>query len=477
MKRTFKASTLILSLLLCLSQVSLAQKGNEEISDLQYEILVQRATQTAIWAMPAVGIIDFWKATRNQLGGTINDVVYLTKPFDSKHGFLTANDVTAYAWGSPNCEAGPLVIEVPPATDKVNYFGTIVNVWDQPIEDVGPRGADKGEGGKYLIVPPGYEGDLPEDGYIIRESDSYTLGFSFRPVLTNDGTYEDAANYAKGIKIYYLSEADNPPTTNYLDATDVGYDCLPYYDETFFQDINDFVQQNPIREKDKVMVSLLKDLGIEKGKEFNPTPIQEKAIAEGLAKAYDYMQEYFITEGKGCIPLWPGESQWQIWNFAEGQPQAGFPYETEDFVYVDERSGGSYFWITFLPKFLGGGTFYLTGLRDSDGNMLNGTDTYKLNVPPDTPAKDFWSVIVYSMKTKGFVRDAERVGLATPNTESMIKNDDGSWDVYFGPEAPEGLENNWIPTGEDFFLLFRLYGPESPTFFKDWTLGDIEKVD
>ena len=314
--------------------------------DVAYQVLVQRATQTAIWAMPAVGIIDFWKATKNQLAGTINDVVFLRRPFDSKHGFLTANDVTAYAWGSPNCEKGPIVIEVPAATDKVSYFGTIVNVWDQPIEDVGPPGADKGEGGKYLIVPPGFEGNLPSEDYIVRQSDSYTLGFAFRPILKGSGTYEDAAAYSRGIKVYYLSEASNPPPTNYLDATDVGYDCLPYYDETFFEDINDFVQQNPVRTQDRAMISLLKDLGIEKGKPFKPTPVQKKAIAEGLQIAYDYMQDYFITEGKGCIPLWPGESQWQVWNFADaviadgwgGQRIMVFP--SLDLVVV--FTGGSY---------------------------------------------------------------------------------------------------------------------------------------
>ncbi len=340
----------------------------------------------------------------------------------------------------------------------------------------GPSRSGRRKRGKYLIVPPGYEGNLPEEGYIIRHSDSYTWGFAFRPILKEGGTYEDASNYAKQIKIYYLADAANPPKTNYLDATDVGYDCLPYYDETFFEDINDFVQQNPVREKDKVMISLLKNLGIEKGKEFNPTLIQIKAIAEGLALAYAHMQNYFTTEGKGCIALWPAKSQWQVWNFAKEQPQTGFPYETDDFVYVDERSGGSYFRITYLPKNLGGGTFYLTGLRDDEGEMLNGNDTYKLNVPADTPAKDFWSVIAYSMKTKGFIRNAERVGLATPNTKDMQMNKDGSYDIYFGPTAPAGKESNWIPTGEDFFLLFRLYGPATQDFYKTWMLGDLEII-
>ena len=187
------------------------------------------------------------------------------------------------------------------------------------------------------------------------------------------------------------------------------------------------------------------------------------------------MQEYFITEGKSMVPLWKGKSNWQIWNFATGQAEAGFPYETDEEVLIDDRAGGSYFWITFLPKYLGGGTFYLTGLRDSDNKLMNSKDTYKLNIPADTPAKDFWSVIVYSMKTKGFVRNAKRVGFSSNEIDDMVVNDDGSVDVYFAPKAPEGMEKNWIPTGEDFFLLFRLYGPEKD-FAKSWVLGNVEKV-
>ena len=126
---------------------------------------------------------------------------------------------------------------------------------------------------------------------------------------------------------------------------------------------------------------------------------------------------------------------------------------------------------------LGGGTFYLGGLRDKDGETLNGTDTYKLRVPADTPAEDFWSAIVYSMKTKGFMEDVERVGLSSQVIDTMQKNNDGSVDVYFAPKTPEGMVSNWIPTGEDFFLLFRLYGPKEGWLQSGWKLGDIEKVD
>lgn len=473
-KITDRLSARILTIVFCLLFMSpSANAGNEESID--YQIMVQRATQTAIWAMPAVALVDFKKATIRDLGGTINDVVYLTKPFDSRHGFITANDVTAYSWGTISTAKGPVVLVVPPASEKVSYFGSIVNAWQQPLEDIGPSpGADEGKGAKYLLLPPGFDGDIP-DGYIVIKSDTIEIGFAFRPRLYNGATDEDAARYAHTIKIYYLSESENPPATTYLDATPTRYNSLPVYDYTFFQDINDIIQNNPVRPQDKAMVALLGNLGIKKGEPFNPTEEQKRAMNKGLELAYKSMYSLFITPGKAMIPLWKGESQWQVWKFSEGQPEAGFPYETEDKLLIDERAG-IYYFVTYLPKYLGGGTFYLTGIRDDGGELFNGNDTYKLNVPKNVPAKDFWSVIVYSMKTKGFVQKAERVGLSSRNTDTMKINDDGSYDIYFAPRAPKGHQENWIPTGEDFFLLFRLYGPESKDFYKSWDLGDVNKM-
>ncbi|MCR9087851.1 MAG: DUF1214 domain-containing protein [Rhodobacteraceae bacterium] len=456
-----------------------------EVEDIEYQIMVQRATQTAIWGMPAAGMIDFLKGFRRDLGGDYNDVAYLTAPMDAKNGMLTANDVTAYAWSSMTSEPGPLVVEVPAATENVSYFGSIVNAWDVPIADVGPDGFDEGKGGKYLLLPPGYDEksieELEAAGYFPFETDTLEYGFSFRPRLYNGATDQDAAEYAQTIKIYYLSEADNPPPTTYLDATELPYNSLPYYNHTYFQDLNDYVQNNPIRPQDKVMVNFLKDLGIEKGKPFEPTERQMEAMNEGLVLAYAAMQRYFVEPGLATVPLWVNEdgtlkNQWMVWDFAEGQPEAGFPYETDTEVLVDDRAGGSYFWITYLPKNLGGGTFYLTGLRDSAGEMYDHTATYKLNVPEDTPAENFWSVIVYSMETKSFIRNVDPVGLSSRDTETMQANDDGSYDIYFGPEAPEGLESNWIPTTEPYFLLFRLYGPSEGWLESGWQLGDLEKL-
>jgi len=170
------------------------------VEDIEYKIMVQRATQAAIYYMPAVVMVDFVKAVRRDLGGDLNDVAYLNAPLGSDDGFLTANDVTAYSWSSLSSE------KVPPASDKVSYFGSILNAWSQPIEDVGPAGKDKGKGGKYLLLPPGYDGkkskeDLEKEGYFVYQTDTYEYGFSFRPRLYNNATDKDAGNYAKGVKI------------------------------------------------------------------------------------------------------------------------------------------------------------------------------------------------------------------------------------------------------------------------------------
>ena len=442
-------------------------------SDNRHDILVQRACEAAIWAMPAVSVYDIELSIQRDLGGKFGDVAYFSKPMTSRHGFLTANDVTPYVVGALSCKDGPIVIDVPPAGEKASFFGTIVDAWQTPLADVGPPGDDKGKGGKYLFVPPGYVGDVPGDGYLVYHPQTYGVHFAFRPVAKNGGTNADQAAYARLLKYYPLSKASNPPPTTFIDAYPKTWNTLPVYDMTYFTDLNAVIQREPVLERDKAMMALLASIGIEKGKEFKPDAATEQALLEGLRRAYDWMQDTFIN--RSMIPWWENR-QWQVWQFAEGQPEAGFPYVTGDRLLTDERAGGSYFWITYLPKSLGGGTFYLTGLRTKDGELMNGADTYQLNVPADTPAKDFWSVIVYSMNTKGFVENVDRVGLSSLDLRKMKKNHDGSVDIYFAPSAPAGLESNWIPTGEDFFLLFRLYGPDEYLFNKQWTLPDIEKL-
>jgi hypothetical protein len=453
-----------------------ATASQAEMSDTARQVAVQRACQAAIWAMPAVSTWDIANGIISDLGGKVGDVVSLSRPMTSQHGFLTANDVTPYAIAALTTKDGPLVVEVPPAGEKANFFGTFVDAWMRPVADVGPAGSDKGKGGKYLFLPAGYEGEVPEDGYLVFPLESYSVNFAFRPVSKGDGTIEDAAAYARTLKVYPLAKAENPPKTTFLDATGRVWDTLPYYDETYFQDLNNVVQNEPIRERDKSMLGLLAAIGIEKGKPFKPTEEWVSIYQDGAKCAFDYLQEKFVAPGEALVPFYGKDNQWMAFNSPADQAKIGFPFETDGVPLIDIRAI-NYFYLTYYPVKLGPASFYITALRDADGNQLNGKDTYKLNVPENTPARDFWSAIAYSMVTKGFIRDAERVGLSRREIDGMVKNADGSVDLYFAPKAPKGFEANWIPTGEDFFVMFRLYGPEEAAFNKTWQLGNIEKVE
>jgi hypothetical protein len=157
------------------------------------------------------------------------------------------------------------------------------------------------------------------------------------------------------------------------------------------------------------------------------------------------------------------------------QLAAGFPFETLDRLMIDDRAGG-YFGLAFFPKTLGKASFYLIGLRDQTGAMFDGKSLYRLHVPSGVPAAQFWSVTVYDMKTKAMFTNADRVSSSSTQKSTLKANADGTIDVYFGPKAPDGLASNWIPTAGDFFLWFRLYGPEPALFDKSWKLPDVEST-
>lgn len=446
--------------------------AHAQMAEVERDALVRRSCEIAIWGLPAVAAYDIELALQRDAGAKPGTIAYMTEPMDSRHGFLTANDVTPYVFAGMPLNGEPHVIEVPPIGDKAQLFGSIINAWQRPLADVGPSGEDAGKGGRYLVVPPGYEEDLPSEGYFIVQSDTAAAHFAFRPVAINGGTNTDQSVYAQTVKVYPLA---NPTQTwPFIDVYENPVNTLPVYDWTFFTDLNTAMQREMPLERDLAMTGLLASIGIVPGQPFEPDQETKDAMLEGLECAYGYMQHWFVTDGGSLVSLWD-DRQWGTFNIPLEQAKLGLPFINETGLMIDKRAY-VYFYVTYLPKKLGGGTYYISGIRDSNGDLLNGSDTYRLNVPADTPAEDFWSVIVYSMKTKGFVQGAERVGLASPQLDTMTVNDDGSVDIYFSPEAPEGLKTNWIPTGEDWFILFRLYGPREGWFESGWKLPDFEKL-
>lgn len=130
-------------------------------------------------------------------------------------------------------------------------------------------------------------------------------------------------------------------------------------------------------------------------------------------------------------------------------------------------------------KVVGKGSQYALTYRDSDGHALDGSKTYKLNVPANPPAKDFWSFTLYDNQTRSMLQTDKQFPALGSNDAGVVQNEDGSTDIYFGPVAPEGKESNWLQTvpGKGWNVIMRLYGPLEPWFDKTWRPGEIELME
>ena len=128
-------------------------------------------------------------------------------------------------------------------------------------------------------------------------------------------------------------------------------------------------------------------------------------------------------------------------------------------------------------KIVGGGSQYALTARDADGEWLDGALNYTLRLEPDIPIVNFWSVMMYDAVTRSQI-DTDQGTAGVDSYGDPIENADGSIDLYFGPESPQGFESNWIKTREDrgFFFLFRWYGPTDPYFDQSWQLNDVRRV-
>jgi hypothetical protein len=206
--KSLKMATLVLAAVATLAAVpGVAQEkgeSNESAEELAYQLALQRGTQAAIWGMPAVSMMDVRKSAQRDLGATFNDIIYFSKPMVSRHGFLTANNQVPYVIVLLNTTDGPVVLDVPPASPKTIFFGSVIDAWQVRVVDIGPEGEDKGKGGKYLFLPPGYDKPVPE-GYLVNKPKTFHLYIALRPVAIEGGTLAEAVEYSKRLQAYPLA--------------------------------------------------------------------------------------------------------------------------------------------------------------------------------------------------------------------------------------------------------------------------------
>jgi hypothetical protein len=433
-----------------------------------------RAVEAVIWGIPAVNTDLMRQEMLTKTKGKVGEVIYWGRPLDSKNQTLTPNPDALYFMVFFTTKDGPVVLDLPPGDANGSFNGNIVTVWQMPLEDAGLLGIDKGKGGKFLLLPPDYKGNAPE-GYVPLHSDTASGYMLFRSNLKShgDADVQAAVAYGKRMKIYPLAQAASPQPTVFTDVKDIDFDSTIRYDAGFFDHLNRIVQDEPWIDRDRVMIDQLRSLGIEKGKPFNPSAATKAMLDSAAREAGAWLEAKYDA---GLPPFFSEKSRWTfpappevIKSYADGfADMNAYP--------VDSRGlGYSYAYIGI--KRLGAGQFYSISIRDRNGEAFDGGKTYRLNVPPNVPVEQYWSVTAYDRQTHALIKGMPRASRSSQIPE-LQKNPDGSVDIYIGPKAPAGKDANWLPTDPNrkFELMARFYAPKPEFFEKKWILPDVERI-
>ena len=421
----------------------------------------QRACQAYLWSIPIVSMAQWQYAYTKQLGAE-NGQTVLTESYDDKVGGLTYNATTPYAIPFIDLADGPWVVVMPEGEVR----GAAHDMWQIGITQIT-------EPGKYLFVGPGQDvpGGAKAEGYRIFQSPTMTVMLGIRLMSTDKGV---RMSILKKIGIYPYAERKNPKPRGYITPNGKPWLAAHPRGMEYWERLADVLNREPVAERDRFFMAMLRPLGIEKGKPFKPTKrqrlilTQATLVGEAMAKANDFakrMEEAHYVDGL----------QWHFATVANPDQRA------EYYDQLDERAAWLYEAVTNDPAMhgqkTGKGQVYMGTYKDKDGDWLDGGRNYVLHVPPDAPAEAFWSITLYDVDTRCLIRNEQKIADRSSRMD-LIKNTDGSVDIYMGPDAPKGKEKNWIPTvaGKAWFPYFRLYSPKKAFLDRTWVLPDIEKA-
>ena len=396
-------------------------------------------------------------------------VVIWENLMDAATVLLTANTETVYAIAHLDLKAdGPTVVDAPP-----HMLGAMQDSLQRWLADVGPLGADKGEGGKFLVLPPGYEGSIP-DGYFVVRSPTYGVTFFLRG-FQQDGSTDAAVALMKEIKVYPLAAAASPPAMEFLNGS--GKDIQTVFPDNFhyFELLAGLVEREPSEVFEPLERAQMQAIGIEKGKPFAPDE-KTKALLSEAARIGGAIARAVTFNSRNPGVFYYPDRKWQA--VPEGMT---YTFMEDGTPQIDARNNVYYMAAgnspAMMAKNVGQGSQYLWTYRDAAGAFLDGAKTYRLHVPADIPVEAFWSVVVYDALSRSELQTGQALPSVSGYSDPEI-NADGTIDIFFGPEKPEGA-GNWIQTvpGKGWFPIFRFYSPKQAYFDKTWQLEDIAVVE
>ncbi len=445
------------------------------------------------------------------LGVEDNAVLLYSDLMDSASLFLTANCDTVYFITFVDLNKGPMVVELPALGPPTGILGAVDDMWFGWVTDLGLSGPDRGEGGRYLLVGPGYEGPLPDSGFHVSHTRTSTVvAFGRAFMIDNDPTMPAYA-IRNGVKVYPyvpggqgtavasflaghapLAPPQPKPETVFIEGSRVSFNTIPPNDFGYWNLIDRLVQDEPAGAGDPEVLGLLDSVGITKGKPFDPDERMQKilqdAVVIGNATARTVAMDPRPDVG---YAFYPG-SQWWNMLFVGGYdflspppqvtPQGVLPSPSDGARKINARIAFFYPYTGITPAMCmllsGMGSQYLMAMRDGTGEYLDGALNYRLTLPPDIPQSRFWSVVLYDRQTRSMLQTGQPKPDLGSQSGKVQASPDGSTEIYFGPTAPNGEENNWLQTvpGKGYFAILRLYNPMPSFFDKSWRPSEIEPI-
>ena len=401
-----------------------------------------------------------------------NKIALFAELMNSKTLVVTANTSTLYAYAGTNlAKDGPTVIEIPPG-----MLGFLDDAWQRFVGNMGVTGPDKGKGGKYLVLPPGYTGEVPEGYFVLKPPTN--RNFLFLRGSIAKGLEAAAENMKSGIKIYPLKDAGKPAKTEFVDMSDKAFNTVFANDLQYFEVLNNMIQREPVDAIGPEVRGTLASIGIVKGKPFAPDARMKKLLTEAgtignaTARAITYQPRI------GGVYIYPDTNSG--WSTAYANHNTSF--EANGTMDLDARvlfyfnAGG----VTpaMATSHVGQGSDYALATLDANKKPFDGSKTYKVHLPPNVPVNDFWAFTIYDTQTRSMLQTSQSFPTVGSQDKGIQKNADGSFDVYFGPKAPAGKEGNWLATvpGKSWFTILRMYGPLEPWINKTWRPSEIELV-
>jgi hypothetical protein len=468
--------------------------------------------QSFLSAMPAVSLVAMRRGLLD-VGVRDNEVLLFSGLMDARSLFLTANCDTVYFFAFLDLAHGPVVLQVPPRT-----LGVLDDMWFRWVTDFGMAGPDRGEGGRYLLVPPGYKGPLPEGGYFVSRPSTNHLLMLGRAFLEDDDPAPAAERIRRGLRISsyvpggvgssiaaFLDgraplanvAATQPPETRFVEGTGLDMNTIPPADHTFFDMLDAVVQLEPAGALEPEVAGHFAALGIVKDRPFRPDERMRRILAEAaaLGNATSRAISFSARDGEG-FRYYGERSAWMNPLFAGGcdflrppplvTPEGVKPFPNTGARALDARTQFFYLATGITPamcmRLPGVGSQYIAAFRDAAGRPLDGARSYRVTLPPSIPAALFWSLTVYDNQTRSMLQTAQRFPRAGSQgypTPAAVAGADGATTVCFAPRRPDGVaEGNWIETvpGKGWFAILRLYSPLEPFFDKSWRPSEIEEA-